>query len=50
MDDRFDHAYRMVFGLLAGVTIVGALLARTVPQPDWSARVQSTEYRPSDAA
>jgi MFS family permease len=50
MGDRFDHAYRMVFGLLAGVTIVGALLARTIPHPDWSSRVQSAEHRPSDAA
>jgi len=45
MGDRFDHAYRMVFGLLAGVTIVGVLLARTIPRPDWSAHVQSADRR-----
>ncbi len=42
MGTRFDHAYRIVFTLLAGVTLVGALLARTIPRPDWSMRVPST--------
>jgi hypothetical protein len=41
MGARFDHAYRIVFGLLAGVTLIGALLARTVPRPDWSTLVPS---------
>jgi len=35
MGARFDHAYRIAFGLLAGVTLLGALLARTIPRPDW---------------
>ena len=50
MGARFDHAYRIVFGLLAGVTLVGALLARTIPRPDWSAAVPSTTRTADDAA
>jgi len=50
MGARFDHAYRIVFGLLAGVTFVGALLARTIPRPDWSAAVPSTTRTADDAA
>jgi MFS family permease len=42
MRARFDHAYRIVFAILAGVTLVSALLARTIPRPDWSTRVPST--------
>jgi hypothetical protein len=42
MGGRFDHAYRIVFGLLSGVTLIGALVARTIPRPDWSVRVSST--------
>ncbi|MGH8849738.1 MAG: MFS transporter [Casimicrobiaceae bacterium] len=38
MGARFDHAYRIVFGVLAVMTLTGALLARTIPQPDWSKR------------
>jgi MFS family permease len=48
MGARFDHAYRIVFGLLAGVTLVGALLARTIPRPDWSTPIQSTERAAND--
>jgi hypothetical protein len=44
MGIRFDHAYRIVFGLLAGVTLVGALLARTIPRPDWSAPALSSKH------
>ncbi|MGH8713673.1 MAG: MFS transporter [Casimicrobiaceae bacterium] len=36
MGARFDHAYRIVFGALAVTTLAGALLARTIPHPDWS--------------
>lgn len=42
MGARFDHAYRIVFALLSGVTLVGALIARTVPAPDWSVRASPT--------
>jgi MFS family permease len=38
MGARFDHAYRIVFGLLAAVTLTGAVLARFIPRPDWSVR------------
>ena len=38
MGARFDHAYRIVFGGLALMTLAGALLARTIPPPDWSMR------------
>jgi EmrB/QacA subfamily drug resistance transporter len=43
MGARFDHAYRIVFGLLAGVTIIGAMVARTIPRPDWSAQGPPTK-------
>lgn len=43
MGARFDHAYRIVFGLLAGVTIIAAMLARTIPRPDWSAQGPPTK-------
>jgi EmrB/QacA subfamily drug resistance transporter len=42
MGARFDHAYRIVFGLLSVVTLIGASVARTVPRPDWSVRAPST--------
>jgi hypothetical protein len=48
MGARFDHAYRVVFGLLAGVTLIGALVARTIPRPDWSTPVQSTRRAADD--
>lgn len=38
MAARFDHAYGIVFGALAVMTLIGASLACTIPQPDWSAR------------
>ena len=44
MAARFDHAYRIVFVLLAGVTLVGALLARTIPRPDWSTAASSSKH------
>jgi hypothetical protein len=50
MGARFDHAYRIVFGLLAGVSLLGALLARTIPRPDWSAPVLSTTRSADHAA
>lgn len=49
MGARFDHAYRIVFGLLAGVTLIGALLARTIPRPDWSTPGASTSRTADDA-
>ncbi|MEP6996568.1 MAG: DHA2 family efflux MFS transporter permease subunit [Betaproteobacteria bacterium] len=42
----FDRAYRLVFGLLAGVTLAGAALARTIPRPDWSLSGQPTKPLP----
>ena len=42
MGARFDHAYRVIFVLLAGVTLVGALIARTIPRPDWSVGASPT--------
>jgi MFS family permease len=44
MGARFDHAYRIVFGVLAGLTLVGALLARTIPRPDWSTPAPSSKH------
>jgi EmrB/QacA subfamily drug resistance transporter len=38
-----DHAYRVVFLVIAGVTAVGALIARTIPPPDWSQRGDSAD-------
>jgi len=38
-----DHAYRVVFLVIAGVTAVGALIARTIPPPDWSHRGDSAD-------
>lgn len=34
---HLDQAYRFGFLVLAGVTAVGTLIARTIPQPDWQA-------------
>jgi EmrB/QacA subfamily drug resistance transporter len=34
---HLDHAYRAVFLVIAGITAVGTLLARTIPKPDWDA-------------
>ncbi len=31
-----DHAYRIIFLVIAGMTALGALVARTIPKPDWS--------------
>jgi hypothetical protein len=33
---HLDAAYRVVFLIMAGVTAIGALLARTIPKPDWT--------------
>ncbi|HXX84831.1 MAG TPA: MFS transporter [Casimicrobiaceae bacterium] len=35
---HLDAAYRIVFAILALITTVGALLASTVPKPDWDRR------------
>ncbi|MGA8033806.1 MAG: hypothetical protein WCB48_15570, partial [Casimicrobiaceae bacterium] len=32
---RLDGAYRVIFLVLAGIAATGAIVARTVPQPDW---------------
>ncbi|HMA30366.1 MAG TPA: MFS transporter, partial [Casimicrobiaceae bacterium] len=32
---HLDSAYRVIFLVLAGIAATGALVARTVPQPDW---------------
>ena len=34
---RLDRSYRVIFLVLAGIAAAGALVARTVPQPDWDA-------------
>jgi MFS family permease len=44
MGARFDHAYRIVFAVLAGFTLVAAVLARTIPRPDWSTHAPSTSH------
>jgi len=31
-----DQAYRVIFVVLAGMTALGALVARTIPSPDWT--------------
>ena len=31
-----DQAYRIIFVVLAGITAVGALVARTIPKPNWT--------------
>jgi EmrB/QacA subfamily drug resistance transporter len=31
-----DQAYRVIFVVLAGITALGALIARTIPSPDWT--------------
>ncbi len=33
---QLDRAYRVVFLAIAGITALGAMLARTIPRPDWS--------------
>lgn len=33
---QFDHAYRVIFGLLAAIAALGVVVARTIPRPDWS--------------
>jgi hypothetical protein len=38
-----DHAYRVVFVVIAGVTAVGAFIGRTIPPPDWSQRGDSAD-------
>ena len=40
---HLDHAYRVVFLVIAGVTAVGAFIARTIPPPDWSQRGDSAD-------
>jgi EmrB/QacA subfamily drug resistance transporter len=34
---HLDAAYRVVFLVIAGISAIGALLARTIPKPDWTA-------------
>ncbi|MGC1818328.1 MAG: hypothetical protein WA900_11835, partial [Casimicrobiaceae bacterium] len=34
---HLDGAYRVIFLVLACIAATGALVARTVPQPDWDA-------------
>jgi len=31
-----DHAYRVIFIVLAGITALGAVVARTIPKPNWT--------------
>jgi hypothetical protein len=31
-----DQAYRVIFVVLAGITALGALVARTIPKPNWT--------------
>jgi len=31
-----DQAYRVIFVVLAGITALGALVARTIPKPNWA--------------
>jgi EmrB/QacA subfamily drug resistance transporter len=33
---HLDRAYRVVFLIIAGITAIGTLLARTIPKPDWT--------------
>ena len=33
---HLDGAYRIVFIVIASITALGALLARTIPKPDWT--------------
>ena len=33
---HLDRAYRVVFLVIAGITTIGTLLARTIPKPDWT--------------
>jgi hypothetical protein len=31
-----DRAYRIIFVVIAGITALGTLVARTIPAPDWT--------------
>jgi hypothetical protein len=31
-----DQAYRVIFVVIAGITALGTLIARTIPGPDWT--------------
>jgi MFS family permease len=33
---QIDHVYRLLFLVIAGFTATGALIARTIPKPEWS--------------
>ena len=32
---HLDHAYRVLFFVVAAITGVGAILSRSIPKPDW---------------
>lgn len=38
---QIDHAYRLMFLVIATFTAAGALIARTIPKPDWTGSSRS---------